>query len=133
VQHVTFDFTLVKWVDDDDDDDDLFLCVCACMLVGWSESRIRVACRIIWEWCCRAPQLTDEDSLLLQMLASGFMILVIGLYVVSGTVMMEGDSLPMLGAAFTLFSMIIIFLLTVSLCFVPPKRVRASPRNGQLL
>jgi hypothetical protein len=52
------------------------------------------------------------------MLASGFMILVIGMYVVAGSELVDGDHLPMLGGAFTLFSMIIIFLLTVGACKV---------------
>ena len=55
----------------------------------------------------------------LQMLAAGVMMLVIGSYVIFGTLPTDGGQLPMLGGAFTLFSLIIIFLLTV----LPPPTV----------
>lgn len=41
------------------------------------------------------------------------MIVIIGMYVIFGALYTDGDSLPMMGGAFTLFSLFIVFLLTV--------------------
>ncbi|EKX43716.1 hypothetical protein GUITHDRAFT_153152 [Guillardia theta CCMP2712] len=64
--------------------------------------------------CCGCIQLKLGVLILcvLQMIASGFMMLLIGSYLLFGYA--PGDNLPMLGGAFTLFALIVVMLLTAA-------------------
>ena len=55
--------------------------------------------------------LCTHSSCIVQMIASGFLVLVITFYLLFG-VMLAGEHLLMLGGAFTMFSLIVVLLLS---------------------